>query len=70
MSVARSSTPSEVAATWTPANAWTALRVDATRDTDWSWASSSALDVESFTMETSREIQESSVLLMCGQVRR
>jgi hypothetical protein len=36
MSVARSSTPAEVAASCTPESAWTALRVEATRDTDWS----------------------------------
>ncbi len=53
MSVARSSAPSEPATSWTPESAWTALRVDATRETTLSCASRSAEDVASFTMSTS-----------------
>jgi hypothetical protein len=41
------------AASWTPERACTAERVEATRETDCSWASRSALAVESFTMKTS-----------------
>ena len=59
MSVARSSTPPSVAAICTPDSAWTALRVDATRETVCSWASSSLVEVDSFTMDTSRKGSES-----------
>ena len=52
MSVARSSTPSSPAATWTPESAWTALRVEATRETVCSWPSSSCVVVDNFTMDT------------------
>ena len=47
--------PDASAAICTPESAWTALRVDATRETACSWASSSCDDVESFTMTTSGE---------------
>jgi hypothetical protein len=60
--VARSSTeplPSPPAAICTPDSAWTALRVDATRATVCNWASSSLVDVDSFTMDTSRKGSES-----------
>ena len=53
MSVARSSAPPRGALSWTPESAWTALRVEATRETTASWASRSAHDVENFTMRTS-----------------
>jgi hypothetical protein len=43
---------SAVAASWTPDRACTADRVEATRDTDCSCASRSALATESFTMKT------------------
>ena len=52
MSVARSCTASS-AAICTPESACTALRVDATRETTWSWASSSCDEVDNFTMTTS-----------------
>ena len=48
MSVARSSTRPPAAAICTPDSAWTALRVEATRVTVCSWASSSRAEVESF----------------------
>ena len=50
MSVARSSTRPPEASSWTPDNACTALRVDATRVTVCRWASSSAAEVVTFTM--------------------
>ena len=53
MSVARSSAPSAPATSWTPESAWTALRVEATRETTLSCASRSAEDVSNFTMSTS-----------------
>ena len=53
MSVARSSTPSAPARIWTPESAWIAPRVEATRLTVWSWASSSSRAADSFTMRTS-----------------
>jgi hypothetical protein len=53
MSVARSSTSPPAACTCTPDSAWTAERVDATRDAVCSWPSSSWLVVESFTMSAS-----------------
>ena len=62
MSVARSSTPASPlppAAICTPESACTALRVEATRETVCSWASSSLVDVDSFTMDTSRKGSES-----------
>lgn len=48
-SVARTSAPPSVTATWTPDSACTALRVDATRPTTCSWASSSSRSAVSFT---------------------
>ena len=53
MSVARSCDATSSAAIWTPESACTALRVDATRETTWSWASSSCDEVDNFTMTTS-----------------
>jgi hypothetical protein len=47
------------AAICTPDSAWTALRVEATRDTVCNWASNSLVDVDSFTMDTSRKGSES-----------
>jgi hypothetical protein len=52
MSVARSSAPVPETLSWTPESAWTALRVEATRETTPSCPSSSAHDVENFTMKT------------------
>ena len=53
MSVARSSHGRPRRAICTPESACTALRVDATRETVCSWASSSCDEVDSFTMTTS-----------------
>ncbi len=53
MSVARSSTVVPEALSWTPDKAWTALRVEATRETVCNWLSSCWLVVESFTKRTS-----------------
>jgi hypothetical protein len=52
MSVARSSALVPETLSWTPESAWTALRVEATRETTPSCPSSSAHDVENFTMKT------------------
>jgi hypothetical protein len=53
MSVARSSHVSAAVSSWTPESAWSALRVDATLLTVWSWVNSASRSTVSFTVDTS-----------------
>ena len=70
MSVARSSQPSCVAASWTPESAWIALRVEATRLTVCSCREQSvALERDLHDEYLRREVEVIGVKRSCGELR-
>ena len=63
--------PAAVAATWTPESAWTAERLDATREAVCSCESSSAVVVDSFKVGSPSSSSSSSLgLFSCAQPAR